>query len=241
MAYALVGTAGGLSFASVSPVTPSWGTGETRTAGNLLICWAATNSSASNIATPTGWSLGFSGTSASSLGVAIFYKIAAGSDAAPSVAFLGTECQAQLAEFSGNTATPIDQTGTFIGSGVGTTTASTSVLDVAIGELVVAAGAARYSATATKTTSHTLNNGATANNAGNNDTDSTKLLHVRNAWGVTTSNSLVDSDDFTVTTTKLIEAGVGIVSFKVSGVAAAGHPDHRRRSVKQAVGRASTW
>src|SRR5947208_10797726 len=111
MAYALVGTAGVVSTGTAgAAVTPAYGTGENRTANNLLILTVLTTGSATLPATPAGWSVAKqqAGTSCSA---SIFYKIAAGADAAPTVALIASAIHnAQLQEFTGGpTSAPLDQ------------------------------------------------------------------------------------------------------------------------------------
>ena len=68
----------------------------------------------------------------------IFYKIAAGGDAAPTVAAITSAViSAQLAEFSGNaTTTPVDQTG-LGGGATSPETATLGAADTAAGELIL--------------------------------------------------------------------------------------------------------
>ena len=102
MAIALLGTIGTVSVGgSGASVTPAWGSSENRTAGNLLVLTVATTGSATLPAAISGWSIALqkAGTSCS---VSIYYKVAAGTDAAPTVpAVTSAIHNARLAEFSG--------------------------------------------------------------------------------------------------------------------------------------------
>ena len=215
MGYALVGTIGTVSVgAAGAAVTPAWGASESRTANNLLILQVAGDGSTTLPAAPAGWSIAkqVAGGSNSS---SIFYKIAAGSDAAPTVAGISSDVlSCRLAEFSGNaTTSPVDQTG----SATATSTPQTptcGAVDAAAGELVLVTGNARYSLAATKTLSNTLNNGATSNNANNNSTST--VSHYDMCWGITTGNSAADASTFAFTSNRISAVAVVIASFKLA-------------------------
>lgn len=218
MAYALVGSAGAVSqSATGASVTPAWGTSESRTANNLLICWIAVDGNSSAPATPSGWSLAVSTTGTSSA-AAVFYKIAAGSDAAPTISAVTSGIiSAQLAEFSGNASvSPLDKTGSNSGT-TSSLTATTAGADAQSGELVIAANAAFYSASATKTFSLSMNNGATATAASNAATSTAN--HYDFGYGVTTGNSAADNQTFTFTTTKITGVAQVVASFKLKPAA----------------------
>lgn len=127
MGIALVGAPG--TFAPFpggeqAPLTPPWGTGSSRSSGNLLICWVSGISVIETTAppippTPAGWTLACSTyfvieDETDQYGAAaIFYKVATGGDAAPTLAFntSGNAYQAMLAEFSGaSVVSPLEQT-----------------------------------------------------------------------------------------------------------------------------------
>lgn len=214
MGYALVGTIGAVSVGSSgAAVTPAWGASESRTAGNLLILQVAGDGSTTLPAAPAGWSIakqiaGGSNTSS------IFYKIAAGSDAAPTVAAISSDVlSCRLAEFSGNaSSSPLDQTGSAIATST-PQTPTTGGVDAALGELVIVTGNARYTLAATKTLSNTLNNGATSNNVNNNSTST--ISHYDMCWGITTGNSAADASTFAFTTSHITAVAVVIASFKL--------------------------
>ena len=117
MGYQLVGTIGVVVTPGTSHnATPAWGVGENRTAGNLLLCWLT----GKPVLKPICGSDDASWLDPRHLGrrrrlgaivIALYYKIAAGGDAAPSFTSAGSVQQwmAQLGEFSGNTASPLDQ------------------------------------------------------------------------------------------------------------------------------------
>ena len=211
MAIALVGTIGAVSQgAAGAAVTPAFGTSENRTAGNLLICWVAGDAVATAPTTPSGWSVGKTVTG-TSCAAAIFYKIAAGADAAPTIAAVTSQVwAARLAEYSGNNAVPLDQ----VSSATGTTSpivATNGSADVVSGELMVVAAADFYSTAATKTLTHTLNN-ATATSTSNASTST--VSHYDFAYGVTTTNASADSDSYAFTTNKITGSALVLCSFK---------------------------
>jgi hypothetical protein len=89
MAVGLVGTAGAISLgAANTAVTPSWGSGENRVAGNLLVEWVNVHGTATLPSAPNGWSIAKqqAGTLCSA---SIFYKQAVGGDAAGQIAAMG--------------------------------------------------------------------------------------------------------------------------------------------------------
>lgn len=214
MAYALVGTAGAVSTGTAgAAVTPAYGTGESRTANNLLILTVLTTGSATLPAAPAGWSVAKqqAGTSCSA---SIFYKIAAGADAAPTVALIASAIHnAQLKEFSGGpTSAPLDQT-----AGIaGTTTplvATTGGVDALAGELVIGCGGAINSAARANTMTHTINNAAGDVETTNGATST--VSHYDFTHGFTTTKAAADSDSFAFVTTQLTGAVVAMASFKL--------------------------
>lgn len=210
--YSLVGTIGAPSQgASGAAVTPAWGTSENRTAGNLLVCFVAVNASATIATTPAGWSVARTNTSTST-SVAIFYKIAAGGDTAPTIAAIsGGIIAARLAEFTGNASSPLDK----VGSNSGTTSPlaiTASATDTAApGQLVVTSTAIYYSSSGTKTLTDTINNATkiTVNNA-----STSTRSHYDFAYGYTTANAAANSNSFSYTTTYITRANSAIASFK---------------------------
>ena len=212
--FALVGSVGavvtGASGGNITTV--AFGTGESRTAGNLLVLWVAGYGSATEPTTPLGWSIGKQRTDGTNFTCGHFYKIAAGADAAPQLSGIaGTVLIAQLAEFTGNAATPLDQ----VAGQSGTTsprTATAASADASSGEGVIYSSAAAYSAPAAATLSQSFNNGVSAQST-NNGAAST-VNHYDFGYGVTTGNAAADSDTYTVTTANLLGAGVAFASYK---------------------------
>lgn len=246
MAIALVGTAGAASVgATGANVTPAWGTGESRTAGNLLICWVAlTGTAVAGLSTPAGW------TQASDLGggsisttaeAAVYYRVATGADAAPTLTGAASNVvTARLAEFSGAAGT-LDSSNFVggVGGGGGITSpraATNDVADATAGDLVVFAFALLYSASATKVFTDTLNNGVTANVADSASLTTTNHYHF--VYGFTTGNAAADSDSLAFTTTKISNMNGVSASFAPGS----GAPAARRRQprvVGQAVQQAA--
>jgi len=218
MAAALVGSIGAVSQgAAGAAVTPAWGAGANRTAGNMLICSVTVTAVATLPATPAGWTLG-SNRLGTSCAAAIYYKVATGGDAAPTLAAVTSGViSAQLQEVSGlTTASPASDRGS---TQAGTTTpivATNSTADLQSGEWIVAAAGVRYSQAATKTTSHTINN-ATDTEVSNDATSSRD--HYNFTRGVTTANASPDSDSFAFTATQITGAVVVLQSFKLAPVA----------------------
>lgn len=214
MAYALVGSAGtqvvGASGAAVS--TEAYG--QTPTAGHLLICFVAGAGVATSPTTPAGWSIGKNGTG-NSTAATIFYKIAAGSDAVPTIAALTSQIwSVQLCEFSGNSGVPLDQTGTATGTS-SPVQATAGGVDAAIGDLLLFVGSELTSTSVTRTLTNTLTN-ASATVTGNNSATSA-TSHYTFGYGVTTANSVADADSIALSSTSK-ETGftVSIASFKAS-------------------------
>lgn len=209
MAYGLVGSLPAVATGTTS-ATPAWGTSQNRTAGNLLICWCVDQ--AGTIATPAGWTKPVNlGTQAK-----VFFKVAAGADAVPTISGGGTFCAALLSEFSGNdTVSPEDKSGTVAGT---TTplTASGGTADTAAAELLIGVGYSNHSMAATNTTSNTFNNGATATGNLNNDATSS-AQHYRFSYGITTGNAAASTCAFAYTTTNITGAVSAIASFKLAG------------------------
>lgn len=220
MTWSLVGSLGtatqGSSGASITP-----GFGQTTTAGNLLVCWVtgiSTTAADDTIpAAPSGWSTAVSQAAAGRCQAVIFYKVAVGSDSAPVIAAQTGELLAgQCGEFNWSVAGLVG-TPDKVGGNSGTTTspivATASGADTQSGDLVLAAGGVEYSTAATKTLTHTLNNGATATAAGNNNGTSTRE-HYAFAYGITTGNSGADTSSLALTTTNAADSVVVVASFQ---------------------------
>lgn len=156
MSVASVGTPSPQRYtSSFTSVAGAWGTGQSRTAGNVLLAvvtggnngtaatWAVSELSST-------WtqqlSIGNNGSGTSQCGLAIFTKTAAGLDSAPSfsTSISGTgACVVTLFEFSGaSTSTPVDTTGTQQTGSTGTTvnfSVTTSGNVAASGEYAISA------------------------------------------------------------------------------------------------------
>jgi hypothetical protein len=214
VAFALVGSVGATSVGAVNTaVTPAYGAGSSRTAGNLLICYISVTGIAAgpNIGT---WSQGVnSGTTGTSCGGNIFYKIAAGGDAAPTIsAIAGGVISAHLEEWSGNAPSPVRDRNIGAASTTSPVTATMAGADAAAGELVAMAGADFRSVARTPADTWTSNNGTPVLRASNNGVSS--VHHYSHATLVTTSNSAADTAVMTTSlTTSLTGMWVGAVSF----------------------------
>lgn len=188
--YALVGLGTASQGASGAAVTPAWGAGS-QTAGNLLICFIGVTGAASYPSVPSGWTQTSGGTS-TTIAATIFWKIAAGSDAAPTLsAVTSGVISAQLAEFSGNSATPSDRFGNLSGA-ASPVTATLNAADTATGELLIVVGADFRSAARTPTDTLTSNN-ATITQAGNNNGVSSANHYSFGYCLATTSNAVADT------------------------------------------------
>jgi hypothetical protein len=123
-----------------------------------------------------------------------------------------TYIQAQLAEFSGNIgSSPLDKTASNSGTGA-TVVATAGSTNVVSGELVLVAGVSFYSASGTKTISHTVTGAATTITSTNNN--STNLArHYNFGYGVSTTNTSAESDSYAQTTASITGGAVAIASF----------------------------
>ena len=225
MAAALVGSKGAVSTsASGGSVTPAWGTSENRTAGNLLILWVAGYETGTLPSAPSGWSVNANSQKAGSDGqcsISVFYKIAAGSDAAPTVAGVAsTILVAQLAEYSGNvTSAVIDRNPAGVTGITSPRVVTAGTADTFPKELVIVAAAVHKDTAATNAAgAHTLNNGASASSTNNNGTSTT--THYDFAHGITTGKGSADSDSYAFTTTFVDDTALVLASFKIAVVAA---------------------
>lgn len=218
MTFSLVGSLG-----AYGSGTPAWGTGESRTAGNLLICWVNFTVHSAQPTISSGWSTAATITFGTPMfgGATVFYKVATGGDAAPTltVGASGQVLNGQLGEFSpgGSGTISIDQTGTSTGTTSPLVTTAGGV-DVAIGELVVWATSIAYSAAATKTISSSLNNGTAVDL---NDSATSTASHYANGYAITTAHSSADAETGTFTTTSIQGAATALCSFSLASSNAA--------------------
>lgn len=205
---ALVGSAGSVAVSAAgSGASPGWGTGANRTAGDLLVALVAgAEITGATPPTPSGWTLGASVTAAST-SMTMFWKIAAGSDAAPTFTGHAANVQsAMLLEFAASNsgtiaATPTDKSGTHT-----TTTTSTpnavaaSATDTGTNaQLVIGGTSISYSAAAVKTLTNTPGE-AMAFTSVSSAAVSTRA-HYNFYWGHTNSNSAADSNSLAYTST----------------------------------------
>lgn len=219
MAYALVGSIGAvLAGSSGGSVTPAWGTSETRAANNLLILWVEGKGSTTLPAAPSGWTLGEQISNSGGGGTdtaSIFFKVAAGSDAAPTVAAItSATLTAQLAEFSGGAvSSPLDT----VSGNAGTTsplTISESSADALSGELLIACACDGYASTTGTKTCVISSNNATMTNTTNGGVSSLTDVYAF-AYGITTSNSSADTVVATFYTSHTPIVGLVGCSFKL--------------------------
>lgn len=144
----------------------------------------------------------------------IYYKIAAGADTAPTIAAITSGLiAAQLAEFSGNSATPSDKVGSSVAPPPGTATFGAA--DTASGELLIVVGAdTRSVARATNDT--WTSNHATVTQAGNNNGTSS-LNHYSFGYALaTTSNSGANTVTLTASiTTSVTGFAIAAATFKL--------------------------
>lgn len=220
MAFALVGSAGTVSTGATSAsVTPSYG--QTPVGNHLLVLWVAVNAVATNPSAPSGWTSArvHAGTS---VATGIFYKIAAGGDATPTVAGIASAVlSCQLAEFSGgsiSTANALDQ----IAATNGTTSpqsTSSGTVDLTSGELFIGCSAMFYSAAASKTLALTSNNATLTTTS---SAASTTADHYDFGFGVTTANAAATTASQAFTTTSITGESTSMATFKLLGYAPGG-------------------
>ncbi len=220
MAYALVGTIGVASQgAAGASVIPAWGTGENRTPNNLLVCFVSVTGDAAPPTTPAGWSIGVQVAAANSCSAQIYWKIAAGGDAAPTItAAINAVIAAQLAEFSGNaTTSPGDKFNGAISTS-SPVSCTFGAPDIASGELYVIASGDFRSTNRAPNDILTSNN-ATITQAGNNNGVS-GLNHYSFGYSLaTTSNASSDTAVMTPSvTTSITGLAVAGCTFKLAPV-----------------------
>ena len=242
MAYALVGSLGSWAVSVAVPPLPAWGAGATRVAGDLLLgaYISQDGSSTSQIAAPIGWTTGphIQFNASGSDGTCVtFYKIAAGGDAVPVFPAPTTgDAAALLAEFSGNASSGlVDQSGTGnFGSHTTSASFTTSAADAQIGDLVWVLWL--WGGSSPGAFSDSFNNGASASSS----TVALGTSLCGNAWGITTGNTVADTDSWSTTTASHNSNGVigVIISFSPATVAAF---LPRPLIISQAVQRAANW
>ena len=209
----LIGSVGVVSQGAVSvAVTPAWGTSESRIAGHLLVCWVAVAGSATIPTTPSGWTsaVSLAGTTSS---VAIFYKIAAGSDTAPTIALITNGyISARLAEFDLGSSTPsLDKVGSVAGLTTPKLATASGVNTYSSGQLIVTASTIYCSMANTQIFADTVNNAVSI--AVNNATVSTRN-HYDFSYGYSTAKASADSNSFSFIDTSISGVATVIASFK---------------------------
>lgn len=217
MAFALVGTIGTAVTGAVgASVSPGWGTNENRTADNLLILTVSAPGGAGTLSTPSGWSVAKQ-QAGTTCGSHIFYKIAAGSDAAPTTGTVsGATLTAQLSEWSGGRASsPLD---TYQGGASATSspvTATFGGVDATAGELLIMCGADFRSVARSSNDTWTSNRGTVTAAANNNGTSS--RYHQSSGYITSTSsNSNADTAIMTLSiTTSITGLTVAAATFEL--------------------------
>lgn len=222
MAAALVGSKGTVSTGSSGgSVSPSFGAGENRTAGNLLVLWVAGFGTATLPTAPSGWSQVRAQGSGGKCSASVFYKVADGTEAS-SITVSGvtsTVLSAQLAEFSGTITVAVADRSAGASGTTSPKAATNAAVDKFPKELVIALAAMHNASNATNTgAAHTLNNGASTNSTNNNATSTTN--HYDFAHGITTGNGSADSDSYAWVDTVTDDEVNVVVSFKVAVVGA---------------------
>lgn len=225
MAFARVGTIGtAVQGAAGAGVSPGWGTGQNRTAGNLLILCVSVARTATLPTTPSGWTV--AAQVAGSLSSATVYcKIAAGSDAAPSVSGITSGViAAQLCEYSGNRADilqVVDEVLTAKGSS-SPVTATAPGTNAETGQLQILCGADRRTASRAPNDTWTSNNGTVTQDGSNNGVSSTSHY----SFGSITSGTQGASAPTAVLTASVTTSqnsyAVAAATFKLASTAKSG-------------------
>lgn len=215
MAISLVGSLGSIVQSAANTATSgTWGTGETRAAGNLLVCWVMTGGGGNTLpATPSGWTL-LGQKQGTFSAVTVFGKIATGGDAAPSIpGAASTNWEVMLGEFTGASFTlSVDK----LASSVVTTlpgTITAPAADTAAGELVLICGGLRLSTSSTTGGTATCNNGTVSSSV-----IASGLNHAVFGYTVTTGNASADSVTFGDSGVTLKDASLLALSLSLATV-----------------------
>jgi hypothetical protein len=182
----LVGLGAVAQSTSTNNCLPAWAAACTRAAGNLLVCWGA-NTVNQPVSFTTGW------TSVAQAGTwfnAIWYKVAAGGDASPTLFNPGTPMTmwAALAEFQASGTVALDQKNTVNAGTVSSFTLANPAADAAPGDLIVSLLLSLCATAQTVGICETYNNGAgPAQGTGTQSVSSTS--HRNFMWGQTASNA----------------------------------------------------
>jgi hypothetical protein len=209
MAWALVGTIGtAVQGAASADASPAFGASENRTAGNLLVLFSSVTKSATLPSTPAGWTIAkqVAGTSTSAT---IYYKVALGSDAAPTITGVTNgQIAAQLAEFSGVVASVVNQSGSATGTS-SPVTATNAGADTSTNSLILMASGDTRSANRAPNDTWTSNHVTAVTAAGNNNGVSNQV-HYSFGYGNTNSTSGADTAILTASVTTSI-TGIAVV------------------------------
>jgi hypothetical protein len=216
---ALVGSLGAASVGAVgAAVTPAYG--QATTAGNLLVLFVSVTSVATLPAAISGWTIAKqqAGTSCSA---SIYYKQAAGSDTAPTVAAITSGyIVAHLGEFSGVvTSSQVDQTGGANGTS-SPTTATQAGTDSVAGDLLIMVGGDLRSVARASNDTWTSNRGTVTLGQSNNG--SSNLRHYSTGYILNCStNSNADTAIQTLSITSSI-TGLVVASTSFKALAPSG-------------------
>ena len=211
MTIALVGAVGAVSTGTSGQAVPvAWGTGANRTAGNLLLLHVAVTGSATLPAAPSGWFVGITraGTTCSA---AVFYRYAAGADAAPTVAAITSGIiNARLSEFSGP-GLSLDQTS--VASGITSPQKAThAAADPTVGVLLASAVALIVSGNKSLALDTATYTNATATSTSNSASNTAS--HYNFGYGLSTANTVPDADAQAFTTTNVTGTAVVLATFR---------------------------
>lgn len=240
--YSLVGVIGASlqSSSGGSLGALPWGSGESRTANNLLICTISVTGSATLPTTPTGWSIAkqVAGTSCSAT---IYYKIATGSDGAPTFPGITSAIiSGQLSEWMGNKqSSPLDQSGSATGTS-SPITATAAGANTKQTDLIMMAGADRRSTARASNDTWTSNDGtviAGGNNNGTSSTDHYSFGYIQNPTATTAQTSVMTLS-ITTSITGLADVNA---SFLAAAAAVATVQIPTMFTVLQSVNRASNF
>jgi hypothetical protein len=196
-------------------VSPSWDASQTRTAGNYLVCkvtnWGGTTGGTPG--TPAGWTQLLTIKGSSRASVTYFGKVAAGSDAAPTVSATNTgtatfsTLSAQLHELAGvDATTPVGASGTATGTTASPFVVTTSGNVPQTGCYALGAASIALSAQGTST----LGAGSGWTNTGDNGTTSTRAHWIYGTQSNPTSGATL-SESFSYTNLGAFLAGAVVV------------------------------
>lgn len=172
MAFQLDGSLGAVSTGAVAAsVTPAFA--QPPGAGDILILWCSTSGGAARAAVPAGWkNLVVMGSSA---GASIFWRNAAGGDAAPTITGVASAIiSAQLGAFTREPVIGIGINESPVGTGTGATIVVGGQKERTPAQLIVYCGTSTYTVAATSTNNvGSITNGGTGHDTNNNNSSST--------------------------------------------------------------------